>query len=177
MSENQSHESHDEPPPILGSWRRVYTAVLLYLLILLGFWIADINDDRFIITDRDFIFITASLGVSVLLFRIWFVIVGGVLARVPEFPELSLVLLFPVAAVAMNARFLINFKVSLVMTAIISILFGMLSDLGLIFTAYTFVVSLVAIHTVGGCSRSRTPWGSNNSIIIHFKPKNDNIVI
>jgi len=30
----------DEPPPFLGSWRRVYTAVLLYLAILIsGFYV------------------------------------------------------------------------------------------------------------------------------------------
>ena len=30
----------EEPPPILGSWRRLYTAVLIYLaaLILLFYW-------------------------------------------------------------------------------------------------------------------------------------------
>jgi hypothetical protein len=26
----------DEPPPILGAWRRLYTAVLLYLAALIG---------------------------------------------------------------------------------------------------------------------------------------------
>jgi hypothetical protein len=30
----------DGPPPFLGSWRRVYTAVLLYLAILIaGFYV------------------------------------------------------------------------------------------------------------------------------------------
>ena len=30
----------DEPPPFLGSWRRGYTAVLLYLAILIaGFYV------------------------------------------------------------------------------------------------------------------------------------------
>ena len=26
---------HDDPPPFLGSWRRVYTAVALYLVVLI----------------------------------------------------------------------------------------------------------------------------------------------
>jgi hypothetical protein len=26
----------DEPPPFLGTWRRVYTAVLLYLALLIA---------------------------------------------------------------------------------------------------------------------------------------------
>jgi hypothetical protein len=30
----------DEPPPILGSWRRVYTAVLLHLLFWIGVFYA-----------------------------------------------------------------------------------------------------------------------------------------
>jgi hypothetical protein len=30
----------DDPPPILGTWNRVYIAVLIYLaLTILGFWI------------------------------------------------------------------------------------------------------------------------------------------
>ncbi len=30
----------DEPPPVLGSWRRVYAAVMLYLaLVIAGFYI------------------------------------------------------------------------------------------------------------------------------------------
>lgn len=29
-----SHE-HDDPPPFLGTWKRVYVAVLLYLFVLI----------------------------------------------------------------------------------------------------------------------------------------------
>ena len=30
----------DEPPPFLGSWKRVYIAILLYLgAIIFGFWV------------------------------------------------------------------------------------------------------------------------------------------
>jgi len=30
----------DEPPPFLGTWRRVYTAVVLYLAVLITlFWL------------------------------------------------------------------------------------------------------------------------------------------
>jgi hypothetical protein len=28
--------SHDEPPPFLGSWTRIYTAVVVYLAVLIG---------------------------------------------------------------------------------------------------------------------------------------------
>ncbi len=32
-------EAGDEPPPILGTWRRVYGAVVVYLAVLiLAFW-------------------------------------------------------------------------------------------------------------------------------------------
>lgn len=33
----------DEPPPILGSWKRVYTAVILYLafLIAIFYWFTE----------------------------------------------------------------------------------------------------------------------------------------
>ena len=29
-------QDHDEPPPILGSWRRVYWAVGIYLVIIIA---------------------------------------------------------------------------------------------------------------------------------------------
>jgi hypothetical protein len=30
----------DEPPPFLGTWRRVYTAILIYLVVLIaGFYL------------------------------------------------------------------------------------------------------------------------------------------
>jgi hypothetical protein len=28
-------EAHDEPPPFLGTWRRVYAAVLVYLCLIM----------------------------------------------------------------------------------------------------------------------------------------------
>ena len=31
-----TRESPDEPPPFLGSWRRVYTAVVAYLALLIA---------------------------------------------------------------------------------------------------------------------------------------------
>jgi len=32
-------EARDEPPPILGTWRRIYGAVVAYLIIvILAFW-------------------------------------------------------------------------------------------------------------------------------------------
>jgi hypothetical protein len=31
---------HDEPPPFLGTWRRIYVAVLVYLaLLIFGFYL------------------------------------------------------------------------------------------------------------------------------------------
>ena len=34
------HASEDEPPPILGSWRRIYIIVLCYLAFLVvGFYV------------------------------------------------------------------------------------------------------------------------------------------
>ena len=35
-----AQEAGDEPPPILGTWRRVYCAVVAYLAVLiLAFWV------------------------------------------------------------------------------------------------------------------------------------------
>jgi hypothetical protein len=35
-----SHDVPDEPPPFLRTWRRVYTATLIYLaLIVIGFYL------------------------------------------------------------------------------------------------------------------------------------------
>jgi hypothetical protein len=34
------HEVPDDPPPFLGTWRRVYIAILIYLaLIILAFYV------------------------------------------------------------------------------------------------------------------------------------------
>jgi hypothetical protein len=30
------HPAEDEPPPLLGSWRRIYILVLCYLALLIG---------------------------------------------------------------------------------------------------------------------------------------------
>ena len=37
---NPMHPQPDEPPPFLGTWRRVYVAVVLYLAVTIGlfFW-------------------------------------------------------------------------------------------------------------------------------------------
>jgi hypothetical protein len=35
MSDFQTRPVDDEPPPFLGSWRNVYTAVLCYLAVLI----------------------------------------------------------------------------------------------------------------------------------------------
>ena len=32
----QSHDVPDEPPPFLGTWKRVYIGVLLYLVALIS---------------------------------------------------------------------------------------------------------------------------------------------
>lgn len=37
---NPSHPSADEPPPFLGSWRRIYFAVVLYLAALVALFFA-----------------------------------------------------------------------------------------------------------------------------------------
>ena len=33
---SDAHGLPDEPPPFLGTWRRVYTAVIIYLAILIA---------------------------------------------------------------------------------------------------------------------------------------------
>jgi hypothetical protein len=30
------HDVPDEPPPFLGTWKRVYTAVLVYLVVIIA---------------------------------------------------------------------------------------------------------------------------------------------
>jgi len=71
--------------------------IFIYMLIILGFWIADINEKSYIISDHDFIFIAASLALTVLFFKIWQFIIGGVVDLKPEIPGMALLLLFPLA--------------------------------------------------------------------------------
>jgi hypothetical protein len=35
MTDPRSHDTDDEPPPLLGTWRRLYTAVVIYLVLLI----------------------------------------------------------------------------------------------------------------------------------------------
>ena len=32
----QTHDVSDSPPPFLGTWRRVYAAILIYLVLLIS---------------------------------------------------------------------------------------------------------------------------------------------
>lgn len=133
--------------------RLIATSIFVYMLILLGFWIADINIDRFVITDQDFIYLTAGLIITIFAFRVWLFIVNGIVMRDPTIPEIALVLMFPVASVAMLTRFLLNFEIALVQAAVVSILLGLLSDLQLLYTTYTLLVSLVGSHMIARCAR------------------------
>ena len=127
------------------------TALFVFMLILLGFWIADINLDRFKLADRDFLYIALSLMVSVLIFRIWLFVASEIAAKYSAVPLLALTLVFPVGAMAMLTRFLINFEVATVQSATTAFLFGMLAGLGLPFAIYAFLVGLIAAHMIGRC--------------------------
>ena len=129
------------------------SAFLFFLLILLGFWIADVNIKQFVLRDRDFFFLASTLVVSLLMLRIWLFIVAETVAFRPEIPQMALILVFPVGLVAMTTRYLLNFEVAIVQGAIISFLYGILSHLGLPFAIYTFIVGLIAAHQVAGCGR------------------------
>lgn len=44
MTEPDSHPIPDEPPPVLGTWPRVYVFVLLYLAaVILGFYLFTVH--------------------------------------------------------------------------------------------------------------------------------------
>jgi cyclic-di-AMP phosphodiesterase PgpH len=129
------------------------TTILLFMLILLGLWIADANVDRFMLTDRDFLFIAVSLVLTVVTFRLWIVVAGQIASRNPNIPPLALLLAFPVGTAAMVTRFVINFEVALVKAAIVAFLLGMMAGEGMQYAIYVFVVGIVAADLIGGCSR------------------------
>ena len=129
------------------------STLLLFMVILFGSWIADINVDRFTLNNRDVIFIALSLVLFVLLFRIWLFMANEVAARFPTIPQLALVLVFPVGMMAMQTRFMLNFEVAIFQSAIVAFLSGMLAGMDIPFAVYTFLVCLVAAHVVRGCSR------------------------
>jgi cyclic-di-AMP phosphodiesterase PgpH len=133
--------------------RLLGSGALLFMLLLIGIWVADLNVERFKLSDKDFVFVAASLVVFVLLFRIWLFVVNELIARHPGIPPLALVLLFPVGLMAMQTRLLLGFELAILQSAIIAFLSRMLAALNLPFGVYTFLVCVVAAHMVAGCSR------------------------
>lgn len=40
---NRAYQPDDDPPPILGTWTRVYAAALIFLLVIIGllYWLTE----------------------------------------------------------------------------------------------------------------------------------------
>ena len=129
------------------------TALLFYMLILIGFQVSDRNLDRFVIKDRDFLYIALSLTMTVFLFRIWLFVADSIVARFPGSSHLALMLAFPIAALVMHTRLLLSFDIAALVAVCICVMTGLLTDLSVFFSAYVIIVSLVGGHLVSSRKR------------------------
>jgi hypothetical protein len=81
----------------------------------------------------------------------WLSLADGLAAVAPGVSRTALVLLFPVTAVPMLAGLVLSRRVFLGLCAAVAISAGSLANLGILFTAHTFAVGLVAGQLVVPC--------------------------
>ena len=133
------------------SW--IGTSCLIYLLVVLGFGLADANIKKFKLENRDFIFLAVTLVGTVLVFRFWLYVVNGIVDKSPELPELALVLVFPVAFAAMLTRYMMSFEVAIIQAICVAVVLGLIAQPPLPFAVHTFITGLVAAHFAGKVRR------------------------
>ncbi len=100
---------------------------------------------------RDAAFALAALVGASAACWVWLGLADGLAAVVPGISRTALVLLFPATAVPMLAGLVLSRRVFLGLCAAIAISAGSLANLGILFTAHTFAIGLVAGQLVVPC--------------------------
>ena len=100
---------------------------------------------------RDAIFaLTALVGAAAAMWG-WLSLVDGVSLLAPHVSKTALTLLFPVTAVPMLAGLVMPRRVFLGLCAVIAVCAGSLASLGIVYTAHTFAVGVIAGQLVVPC--------------------------
>ena len=100
---------------------------------------------------RDGVFILTGVVAATAAFWVWLMLADGVSARVPGVPRIALLLLFPMTSAAMLAGLMLPRALVLGLLAVIAVPAGLLTDLGVLFAAHTFIVGLAAAQLVAPC--------------------------
>jgi putative nucleotidyltransferase with HDIG domain len=100
---------------------------------------------------RDASFALTALVASAAAMWGWLSLVDGVSLAAPNVSKTALTLLFPVTAVPMLAGLVLPRRVFLGLCAAIAVCAGSLASLGIVYTAHTFAVGLVAGQLVVPC--------------------------
>jgi putative nucleotidyltransferase with HDIG domain len=100
---------------------------------------------------RDALFALSGLAGTAAACWGWLSLADGLASAVPGVSRTALTLLFPVTTVPMLAGLVLSRRVFVGLCAAIAVCAGALADLGLLFTAHTLVVGLVAGQLVVPC--------------------------
>lgn len=100
---------------------------------------------------RDAAFLLVASIVATAAFWIWLMLADSVSARVPGTPRIALLLLFPATAAPMLAGLVLPRRLVVGLTAMVAVMAGLLTDLGVLYAAHTLVVGLVAAQLVAPC--------------------------
>jgi putative nucleotidyltransferase with HDIG domain len=90
-------------------------------------------------------------AVATAAFWVWLMLADSVSARAPGLPRVALLLLFPATAAPMLAGLVLPRRLVVGLTATVAVMAGLLTDLGVLYAAHTFVVGLVGAQLVAPC--------------------------
>ncbi len=133
--------------------RLLGSSVLLCLLVLLAFHLADRTGTRERVRDRDFMYLASSLVGVAVAFWTWRVAVDGIVARVPSIPPTALVLAFPLAAIAMLTCFMLSFRLMVAQLVPAAVIIGMLGGSSVLLVAHTLITGFAGAYWITGCTR------------------------
>lgn len=135
-------------------YRRLIGFGLIFcVLLMVVFGQAGSNGDAWPHGRRQFIYAASTLATFALLFRLWLFTVDMIVNAAPGAPQLGLVVLWPLAALPMLSALVCGPRMALAHLAAVALLVGLLSDSGVLLTAYAFIVGLVGARAVRRCTR------------------------
>ena len=117
----------------------VLLAALLWLPHRLGLARVSLRDEAFVLT---------TVVAATAAFWVWLILTDGVSARAPGISRIALLLLFPATAAPMLAGLMLPRPIVVGLLAVVAVPPGLLTDLGVLISAYTFMVGLAAAQLV-----------------------------
>lgn len=127
------------------------TAVIWVLLAALVWLPHQVGLSR--VSLRDAAFFLAAVITATAAFWIWLMLADGVSVRAPGMPRITLLLLFPATAAPMLAGLVTTRRLAVGLVAAVAVTTGLLTDLGILFAAYTLAVGLVSVQLVSQCGQ------------------------